>query len=173
MFNIGDTVWLATFQTEEKNLTCPDCAGNGCLTIIMGDGDQHSIQCDTCKRGFEAPTGKVSYYEKTARSRVCLVTGVRQESGGFRYDLAPSYWADDTTVFASEDEAVQAAALMATIDNAEEIAKKTRKHEQNRSWAWNAHYHRRQLKEAQRQLEYHTAMLNVAKVKAKELVEAS
>ena len=39
------------------------------------------------------------------------------------------------------------------------------KEQQHRSWAWNATYHRKCLKEALRQVEYHTAKLNVAETK--------
>jgi len=42
------------------------------------------------------------------------------------------------------------------------------KEKDTRTWAWNASYHRRQIKDAKRQLEYHTAKLNVASLKAKE-----
>ena len=36
-----------------------------------------------------------------------------------------------------------------------------------RSWAWHVTYHRREIKRAERDLEYHTRALGIAKEKAK------
>jgi hypothetical protein len=44
---------------------------------------------------------------------------------------------------------------------------KTKDH---RSWAWNASYHRRNIKDLERQLEYHRSKLAVCAANAKESV---
>ena len=42
-----------------------------------------------------------------------------------------------------------------------------RKEKDTKTWAWNVHYHRKEIREAQKRIEYHTSKLNVAKLHVK------
>ena len=57
---------------------------------------------------------------------------------------------------------------LAKEHNQEELAKIYRKEKNNHTWSWNAHYHRDCIRRAEKDLIYHKAKLEVAKVKTKE-----
>lgn len=85
-----------------------------------------------------------------------------------------AYWSgcggfDEENAFASTQDAQNRANALIDEKQAEEkIAFEQRKERHDKTWAWNATYHRQRIREAQKALEYHTAKLNVAKFKAKE-----
>jgi hypothetical protein len=54
----------------------------------------------------------------------------------------------------------------------EELEKASQKERDTRTWSWNVHYHRRSIREAKKQLEYHTAKLEAARPQAKAEKEA-
>jgi hypothetical protein len=76
-------------------------------------------------------------------------------------------------VYVTEAEARVRADQMALEADEEERAKISKKEKDQRSWAWNASYHRKQIKEHERQLGYHRAKLAHAAIKAKEPKEAA
>lgn len=73
------------------------------------------------------------------------------------------------SVFATKEEAEAEKALLELqhykdeqnrINNLKEYA--------NKKWSWNVSYHRNRLKDAQRDIEYHSKKLGIALIKAKE-----
>ena len=48
MFDIGDHVWVSSWDKEQHWDVCPHCRGEKYLTIIMGDGERVSIDCSCC-----------------------------------------------------------------------------------------------------------------------------
>jgi hypothetical protein len=51
--------------------------------------------------------------------------------------------------------------------NAAERARVLNKEKDTRTWAWNASYHRREIADAKKRIEYHAAKLAVASLKSK------
>ena len=169
-FNIGDFVYVATHSGHTTVYTqCPDCAGKLYHTITLGCGDTHTIECQNCKHGYEGPTGRVSYYAAEGRAEYGEVIGIEITPSGYEYQVRLiNYTTRSKDVFATKEEAQAKADEMSAVFCEEQKARVFKKEKDTRSWAWNASYHRQCLKRAQRELEYHTAMLDVAKVKAKE-----
>ena len=167
-YNIGDRVWYATFVPMELVWReCPICAGHGRVTVIMGKGEYAPIDCTFCAPGFNSPTGEVSHYEPVARADHTSVKGIDITADGEVYHLAKHYRADISRIFQLESSALAKAELLASEYREQEAAKLKEKEKPDRSWAWHVGYHRRAIKDAQRQIDYHTAKLNVASLKAK------
>lgn len=170
--NIGDTAWVARAAPVETWVICPDCCGQKALTIIFGDGTQASIECENCKRGYEPPRGVVVLHEYKPVVEPNTITGMDQRQEGA--NMKVQYWSgcsgfDGENAFATIEEAqARANELMAIRAKEEKEAFEKGKYNRDKTWAWNASYHRKCLKEAQRNIEYHTAKLNVAKAKSKE-----
>ena len=169
IYNIGDKVWYAQRKAIERQELCPDCFGTRALTVIKGDGEQVSIECAGCARGFESPTGYISWHGHVIDVAEVVIEKVEQTALEIKYGFRGCYHADADCMCDTKEEAEAQALKLAEKHNKEELERIYRKHKHDRTWAWNAHYHRDCIKRAERDLEYHKAKLAVAKVKAKEL----
>lgn len=173
IFNIGDTVFVARANPVEKQVVCPHCFGKKFLTVILGDGSQVKIDCTGCARGYETPTGSVSYHEFTPYVEQHTITGMDSSQSNGQIEVM--YWSgcggfEGRRCFATEAEALaRAQELLSEHQKEEERRLNQAKTNQDRSWAWNATYHRNELKRAQESVRYHTAKLDVCKSKAKEV----
>lgn len=171
-FNIGDQVWRARFDSTKGGVTCPDCGGTGRLRVTFHDETTVSIECRNCSVGYDPPTGRVVCYERHPAAEPITVTGMEMTATKITYHLGGTesfhYLADENEIFVSREEALVRAQSMAAEATEEERKKIFRKERDTRTWAWNASYHRGVLKRAHKDIEYHTAKLNVAALKAKE-----
>ena len=166
-FNIGDTVYWATYQRREEWIPCPDCGGTRRVRVILHDNDEQSIDCATCSRGYEPPTGKVVTWEFSKAVSKGTILGVEISAGRTEWRVSPHYIVKDVEVFTTEEDALLRAEELAVEANEEEQRRIAQKEKPNRSWAWSASYHRREIKECERRISYHKAKLNVAAAKAK------
>lgn len=166
-FNIGDTVYWATYQRREEWIPCPDCGGTRRVRVILHDNDEHSIDCATCSRGYEPPTGKIVTYEYSKSVSKGNIMGVDMAAGRTDWRVSPHYIVKDAEVFTTKEEALDRAEVLAVEANEEEQRRLALKEKPTRSWAWNASYHRREIKECERRLAYHESKLSVAAVKVK------
>lgn len=167
-YQIGQPIWRATWDASGSYVTCPDCGGTGRLRVTFHDETQVSIACANCARGYEPPTGFIHVYDRKAVARLTTITGCEVEGDKVEWRTTDSYRNPESDLFDNEADCLARAAEMAAEADREEREKVNRKHKDTRTWAWNVSYHRNQIKEAQRQIEYHTRALNVAKVRAKE-----
>ena len=171
VYNIGDKVWYAQRKAVERQELCPDCFGQRALTVIKGDGSQVSIGCVACVRGFDYATGYVNWHGHVVDVAEVVIEKVELTPDKVEYGFRNCYHADQSCMFDTKEEAEARALELAEEHNQEERERIYRKEKHNHTWAWNAHYHRDCIKRAENDLKYHTAKLNVAKVRAKELAE--
>jgi hypothetical protein len=173
MFKIGDTVWFARAGQHETQITCPDCAGTRRIRLILANDEQVSIDCGGCSRGYEGPCGTITEYKFKAEVESFVVGGMEVKTEGVRYYTDTSsgayYVHEDKDCFVNKEDAVERCKQLIKEAVDRERDRLLKKERDTRSWAWNASYHRRCIKDAQKQLDYHTAKLNVAQAKAKEV----
>ena len=168
-FQIGDHAWYATVSSENNYVTCPDCGGTGQITVIMYDGTQVSVDCQNCSVGYDAPTGRVKVYDRAADAMPVTVAGFSVGGfGGVEYRTSESYLIKEDRIFTDRESALECGAKMAVEADKKERWRIATKEKDTRSWAWNATYHRQCIRRAEKEIAYHTAKLNVAKIKAKE-----
>jgi ribosomal protein S27E len=167
-YEIGQEVWHATFENHQVSVTCPDCGGTGRLRVTFHDETQVSIGCRNCSSGYDKPTGRVEIYEHQPRARLAIITGVEVDGAKVEWRTSDSYRVDESALFDNEADCMASAMTKAAAYDQEQRDRVFKKEKDTRTWAWNASYHRKRIKEAQRDIEYHSANLNVAKVKAKE-----
>lgn len=167
-YEIGERAWRATFESSESFVICPDCGGSGRIRCLLHDDTMVSVDCEGCKRGYNPPTGRIHVYDRAPRAVLATITGMEITEGKVEYHTADSYRVAESEFFDSESAAMVAAvkiALQADRDERDRIAQKEKP---TKTWSWHVHYHRRAIREAQKQIEYHTGKLNVASLKAKE-----
>ena len=168
MRQIGDRVWVWDFSNHAPDyVECPDCGGTGRLRVIFHDDTQASIECRNCSSGYNPPSGKIIIYRGMVSAKQGCITGISIESDGLKYTGEDFYGRSEAEVFDTKEEALAAGNVRQEEYQQEQKDKIAKKEKDTRTWAWNASYHRNQIKKAEKDIEYHTAKLNVASLKAK------
>lgn len=153
---LGSTAWHAEYRQSQVSATCGDCAGKCVLVVIMGDESRVSIECPSC-RG----RGLVTVHEFAAKAVECKITSVEIDGDEVIYNHYVGRH------FATEAEAlVKADEVRAEAEAKDKMRNVALKHDHAKTWAWNATYHRKCLKEAQDKIKYHSECLAYATVKA-------
>ena len=172
-YKIGDKVWFAQRKSVTKTENCPDCFGKRYLTVIKGDDSQVTIECAGCQSGYEPPKGYISYYSQDIDVNEVVIEGldVRPLSEPeYRFNCTECSWrsAKEDELFTTKEEAEIKAKELSDEWNKEQLGRIHQKEKHNRTWSWNAHYHRDCIKRAERDLEYHRNKLDYAKLCVKE-----
>lgn len=161
-FNIGDTMFRACAGQRESRITCPDCYGKKYLTVILGNGENVTVDCECYRPGYGQYAGTVSSCDFATEVFEETVNSI--SAAPAEYNHHP-----ENECFKTREEAeIKAAQLLKEYQEGEKNRLLFLKENASRSWAWNASYHRRELKRAQRQVEHHTTKLDVAKSHMKE-----
>jgi hypothetical protein len=167
-YEIGQQVWYAGWESSPARIVCPDCAGEGRIRVLLPDDSMVSVNCVACQRGYDRPSGYIECYDRHAVAKLVTITGVEMDSGKTEWKTSESYRTSEDDLFDNEVDAYAAAKVKAEEADREERERIGKKHKDTRSWAWNAHYHRAEIKRAEENIKYHTAKLAVASLKAKE-----
>lgn len=172
-FEIGQECWVADFQAlAPAYVTCPDCGGTGRLRVTFHDETQVSIECRNCSSGYDPPSGQIIVYRQQAGAKLTTITGVEINGDMTRWHVngtAHGYQiVDDDKAFDNREAALAYAEGRAAEWEQEQRDKIATKEKDTRTWAWNASYHRKCIKQAQKNIEYHSAKLAVAAIKAKD-----
>lgn len=167
-YEIGQPIWRASWDAATDYVPCPDCAGTARVRVMLPDDSIVSVECEGCRNGYEGSSGYLKVYCRKATAKLTSITGVEMRDGKTEWQTADCYRTSEEDLFLSEAEAVARALVIAARADKEERDKINQKEKPLKSWAWHAHYHRREIKEAQRRIEYHSGKLAVASKKAKE-----
>ena len=166
MKNIGDKVWVARLKHKEFTVTCPDCLGTKACTVVLENGERHSLNCGTCyPGGYDNSIGyiKKTQYQPTSEQMEIVGMESSREKTTYRF-----YQWSCEEVFETEAEAVAAAdkiRIEAEEDDYKRFAWK--KENAKRTWWWECGYRRKQIKDAKQTIAYAEARLNVAKAFSK------
>lgn len=171
VYNIGDKVWHATCKTTLTKVTCPECFGKRYLTVILGDDSKVTIDCAGCASGYDPPKGYVTHYEHGAD--VSLVTIGRVEINpdhveyGFNRVGGCMNIAKDTELFSTKEEAEIRAKQLSEEWDKDQLTKIHQKEKHDHTWSWHVHYHRKQIKDAEKTIEYAKKKLDAARIHIK------
>ena len=167
IFNIGDKVWYAKLKSKQETLTCPECFGKKCLTVILGDDSKVTIDCAGCSSGYNPPKGYVTYWKQDVDVPLVIIEKVNISKKEVEYYFNDCYYAKDTDVFSTKEEAEIRAKELAEEHNKQELNKIYQKEKNNRNWSWHVYYYRNMIRNAEKDIERAKAKLDVAKEKAK------
>lgn len=161
-FQIGDTIWFASTGTREKRIVCPDCEGSRYIRVILADDIDRTIDCNCCERGWEGSRGTLYGYEHFAEAALGVIKGAAINSEGEEVYSGDGFY-EKEEVFATKEEADEVAEILALERTESEEKRMRAKEKEERTWAWNVTYHRRAIKQAEKDLAYHSAKLDVAR----------
>lgn len=166
-YALGDTVYRGSYEREEHYITCPDCGGTRRILVTLHDGTTITVECGGCyPGGCEPSTGRIKQVTMNCRAKAHTVTGVNLRGDSVQYqldaDAAGNYsLADEHELYATREEALAAADLNRTAQEAEQNKRLMAKTKDAKSWAWNATYHRRQIKTLERELASHREKVQI------------
>jgi len=173
-FKIGDKVWIGRFEPHTtKQIECPDCGGTRHLHVTLWNGEEFDIECKGCARGYDPPSGVIKVYTQRAWAEQDKITGMEISSRGTRYSFEHwdhHYSWEEEFVFDNEEDAKKSAEERAAAYEIDDTARNLAKTKDHKSWAWHVSYHRKNIKEAQRQLDRSTEALHYAQSKAKDVL---
>ena len=170
LFEIGQTVFMTEYTRQETFVTCPDCLGSRHLLVILGDGSEVTIECGGCDPGgFQPSTGTIQQYIYGSTYREHTVEGAYVSNTEVEYRLShpdPTcngsyYTGTPASVFATLEEAVAAGVLNKLEFEAEENKRLMGKTKNEKSWKWNAAYHRKCIKRIEIELKYHWSKVSI------------
>lgn len=165
---IGSTAWLATHDHEDDWLVCPDCAGTKHLRVLLPDDTMLTIPCAGCAAGYDPPRGYVKAYKRTPRAKLVTITGFEVTNEKTEYHTSEHWHVRADNLFDVEADALAAAEKIAADADERERKQIAEKEKPSRTWAWHVHYHRNCIKRAEKEIEYHSAKLGIARAKSKE-----
>lgn len=170
-YAIGDTIYWAAWESTETSIECPDCGGTGRLRVTFHDNTEVSIECRNCQRGYDPAIGRVLCWDRKGIARRGIISGINVDGAQveYRVNATSNSWQEvkEAEAFTNEQDAQDRAAQIAAEESAREREQIMHKEMDARTWAWNASYHRKEIKRAERDLEYHRSKLAVASLKAK------
>lgn len=167
-YNIGDKVWWATCGTREVTLPCSICFGKLKITLILGNDERIETPCDYCIIGFEKPKGYTNEYQRFSDVKEITITGkevIENEKGrqvGYRYQSYILY--KNKNIFDTKEEAeIAVKKLIIEYENSERERQSYKKKKNQTHYSWSVGYHMKRLREANREIEYHSRKINELK----------
>ena len=159
-FEIGQKLWAPATSPRQVTVPCPVCAGARAVTVILGSGERVGVACDACGLGFDGARGVIKEWEYDPHTEPFEIAAVRSMRDG-RWTLVST-----TGTERQFDElcATEADALAVSTLKCAEIYERnmqTRQHKRAgvQRHTWSIQYHRKQIKDLERQIAWHTGKI--------------
>lgn len=162
-FALGVTIWRAKYGFRETWVTCPECCGTKAVTLILGNGENYSIDCACCQSGYGPPLGVVKETVYECDPRRFTPTKIDKWGDEWVYsDGHNNVYVKD--LFDAEDPCRRRCDEMNREHEAELVRRNEAIHEsKKRDLAWSVHYWGRTVKRLERELEGARARLSRAR----------
>ena len=159
-FSIGEPVWVAVATAyKQEQVPCPICFGKGAVTLILGNGERQPVECDYCGHGYERATGLVARYGPHSEVKQGTVTGLSQRYDGWLVEVGG--WTQDPDRIFRDPESAEICRVRLHAE-AEQQARRSFESQfksAKKKTTWNAGYHRKEIQELRRKLEWHEGRL--------------
>ena len=172
-YKVGDVLYHAKCRWEPVQKQCPVCCGKKEVILILGNDDQVILPCENCAKGWDGPRGYVSEYEYVVDPETVVITTVEitvtENAEKAEYRSGHFCFKEDM-LFTYCEEAIEVGKRM---KHELEIEQETRaeciKKDKNKSYAWNAGYHMREVKHHKERMAYHEKMARICKERSREV----
>lgn len=174
-YNVGDQVWYAVFEHKQVQKTCPVCFGKRKVTLILGNDEQLTLDCDYCGKGCESAQGYVYEHEHVAAPELKTITRIEvnySAKGETRSYYAAHYILSQEDVFDNKEEAHERANERAAEYAENEATRGNhRKNLSNKSSSWRAGYWMREAKRCREEAELYEKYFSICKEKSSKTKE--
>ena len=164
-FQLGDTVYVVQeCRSVPVQKTCPVCFGKRCVTVILGNGELENVLCEYCGNGYEGPRGYVVDHEPQSAVRQAIITGASFTN--CKWEFALDYGRTGTgesELYRDEESAEAARAKLMEETKKEEASVLTNRVNYSKTkLTWRVGYHRKRIRDLEREAEHHRKLLCVA-----------
>lgn len=160
-FTIGATMYLPNNGTEQVRIVCPVCFGKLAITVVLGNGEEVGVPCESCGIGFNGPRGYIEEWVHEPRVAPFVIAELESYRGGDEpewylrsIDGSAAYWKD---LSATEAEAMVVATARADAQHERNMETRQHKKRSVKREGWTVRYHREQIESLERQLAWHRA----------------
>ena len=157
-FNIGDKVFWARYANQPVTRECPVCFGNKEVTLVLGNGEQIKTACNYCEVGFSESTGVRTEYEYVSDVKEVVIDGkeVSENSEERLISYRFGSYVLDNQIFLTKAEAEEKVKEMISQTELDtELRAKNIRDMGMKKYSWHVGYHRKYIKDLEKQLEYH------------------
>lgn len=168
-FEFGQIVYVATvWAYKPTRVLCPVCFGKRFVTVILGDGEQQPVECEFCNVGYQGPSGTVTRHAPDSTIEERAVTGLVMDGDEWIVTLdGHAHRQSERCVFATREQAEERRAfLQAEAEINAQRNFEAQFADKKKGLTRSAGYHREQIKELRRKLEWHEAKLGRSNTKA-------
>lgn len=167
-FEIGQVVWFASARRVCKDVPCSCCGTTKLVKLTMHDGTEYMVECDNCQEGYYNTGYEKEWYDEIYTQKQ-VIGGYEYHDDEWQYkvNVTSNSWntVREQNIFLTEEEAVAAATR---IKEERALRDLNSKDKPNKTWSFHVGYHKRCIKDREKQIAYHEAKLGIAKQKAKE-----
>ena len=174
-YTIGDSIIYIEHSYETAREVCDQCFGKKFLTVILGNDEQVTIECQNCleNRGYgdRVATGYTNLREGLWVARESVVDGMEKNWGSaaddfpIRYEVhghRPEKDAIFETLAEAKTEAILRNVKAEAFRDGTNESKNDRQNMNAHTWAFQASHYRRQIKNALHSIEYAKNRIEVA-----------
>lgn len=161
-YNIGDKVWWATCETSQITIPCPVCFGKKVVVLILGNEEKVQTECEYCRNGLSDSRGYTEEWQRISGVKLIELTGkeVAENTSGrtVEYRYQNYCLKKGESIFDTEDEAKNRVVEMIKEYEDSEVSRNAHKKRSSQSHtSWSVGYHRGRLKNAEREVVYHSS----------------
>lgn len=157
-FAIGQTLWMPVGEAEKNRQSCPVCAGQLAVVVILGSGEHVGVPCDACGHGFDGPRGYIEEYEQHPRAAKFVIASIESfHNGVWCLRSETGAWHELNDLYATEAEALDVAVKRAAEQHERNMQSRQHKRQSAQRHGWSIQYHRSCIKDLERQLDWHRA----------------
>jgi hypothetical protein len=173
-YKVGDLLWKAiNFPYVQVTVPCPVCFGKTKVTVILGNGDEVSIDCNYCGQ-IDHPTGYVTERKAITSADQFFVDSINVtytvHGEECEYRSTGSQITKEKDLFYTEEEALaKAEELRVDLELQKNQRVEYLKHHAYKSFSWNAGYWMKKAKQSREEAEYYEKKYTLCKARSKEV----
>ncbi len=158
-FAIGEQLWRAAADPAQQWETCPCCFGKLKIMMVLGNGEELTINCEMCAQGWREPSGKVRTHQVRYSPRSFTPQRVSMSGNDIHYseaspDATCYNYADASKLTRDRSECQAQCDLLNAEHAAEEEGRLVHQLiQKKKSMAWSVGYWRNQLKKCEQEAE--------------------
>lgn len=150
-FAIGEELWHAAPDPAAQWEVCDTCFGKLKITMVLGNGEEHTLDCAACTLGYGQPSGRIQTHRIRYAPKEFIPTKVSMSGDEFHY------YRDESGQFAYAKDLIRDRAecqVMCDELNEKHAAEEHGRTVHNRTskrrdMAWSVGYWRGQLRKAE------------------------
>ena len=168
-FAVGESVWWIGHKTQERTVTCRECAGQKFITLIQGNCAQFKIDCACCSRGYDSPSGVIreTWYEHLPELVTLGDVFINGKEIRYAKGDGSSRQLDASVLFRTMDQCLEECVKRNAVNEKDRMEQAEHNlKSKRREMAWSVHYWQGQAKRLRDDLEACERRLDVCKAKA-------